>query len=208
MTERTDGQKVVDIFVETARANAAVHEARELALRDAAKSYDRTRGVLADYGLSPSDAVDLAHGTAPDKLFSEVQRFERKTSRPSLLEVAQIAFGVSAGERVSAVIDGRPMTVRSLNPLPDAPAIVVPNRAVAAEDMPTEVTGEFAYTTLNLSSLVMEADTPVFDDADSKDDETPISQSASRTVQVFPVRRTHPLKNTFEPQVDITIRER
>lgn len=214
MTERTDGEKVLDIFAETAVANVELREARVKATRDSTATYDYVKDILGDRNLTPQDALAIARDAHSSGLHYEMLRiFERKTSRPSLLEVAQIAFGVSAQERVSAVIDGRPLTVRSLRPLDSEPVIAIPNRQVSPEHTPTEVTGEFAYTTLGLSSLVMTAEHPVYEPAldivpSTEDDDLtvpPALQKISHTVQVFPVRRVSPHTNTFVPQVSIEI---
>lgn len=215
MTERTDGEKLVDIFVETASATAEMQTVREGATSSPHEAHDHLLGILTDHGLSAADLLDIAHGTDPNmELRQERLAFERRASRPSLLEIAQRAFGVAAQERVSAVINGRPLTVTNFNPTATESALVIPNRNVRPEDVPTEVSGKFVYTTLNASSLVMTADHPVYEPSHAvpptEDDdltEHPTPQRLSHTVQVFPVRRVNPYTHQFVPQVDIKIHD-
>lgn len=215
MPERSEGQKLVDMLVSTASINAELETAQREAREDAKKATDHIKSILGSEHISTGDILDIVHGTDPNGALSiERKRFEKTNSRPSLLEVAQLAFHNDAQRRVTAFVGGRAITVTNLNPDAEQPVIKVPVLDLDRADLPDAVTGTIANYYSQIDHVILESADPIFEHAA---DYTPLTEDdlhaeqtepqSTRTVSVQPVRRVSPYTNEFVPQVSIDIQE-
>jgi len=203
MPEKTEGQQLVDIFVETAHVNAEISKGLRFAWEDEKKGTRHIEQVFDEHGLSAAEALDLVHGTDQSTLM-RLERLDylRDAGRPSLLNVAQRAFHLSARERVTELVDGRPITVTSLSPKSKDTVIQAPAINVNLSDVPEGVTGHITDYYSQIDRVILSTDKPIIRTAKPRLEAEPESSSV---IEVAPVKRSSKFTTQYIPQVAIDI---
>lgn len=203
MPEKTEGQQLVDIFVATAHVNAEMAKALRESQDDKKKAIYAGEAMLDERGLSASDALDIIHGTDPSTI-ARLERLEllHKAGRPSLLEIAGLAFHTTTRESVTALVDGREITVTSLDPQSKDRIIQAPSINVDLGNNPDGVTGRISNYYSDIDRVSLRTALPIVRTARPR---FKLEPKRTHDIDVAPVKRISKFTTQFVPQVAIDI---